>query len=39
MWNKKHSRKQVLPISYTLDAKFFVAATFEGLRVVPFQAE
>ena len=31
IWNKKHSSKQVVPITYTLEKKFFAAATFEGL--------
>ena len=28
---KKHSLKQVIPITYTLEKKLFVAAAFEGL--------
>ena len=33
-WNKKHSSKQVLPKTYTMDKKSFAAATFEGLWFV-----
>ena len=29
-WNKKHISKQV-PVTYTLENKFFAVATFEGL--------
>ena len=35
----KHSLKEVLTTTYTLDKKFFVAATFADLRVDPFQAD
>ena len=35
----KHSLKEVLTTTYTLDKKFFVAATFADLRVGPFQAD
>ena len=30
-WAIKYSSKQVISISYTLEKKFFAAATFEGL--------
>ena len=33
-WNKKHSSKQVVSITYTLDNFFFTATTVECLRVV-----
>ena len=36
-WNKKHSSKRVLPITYTLEKMVFAAATFKGLWVVSFQ--
>ena len=32
-WNKKHSSKRVIPVTDTLDKRFFVAALFEGLWV------
>ena len=38
-WNKKHSSKQVVSITCTLEEKFSTAATFEGLRLVSFEAE
>ena len=38
-WNKKHSSKQVVPITYTLEKSFFATATFEGLYIVTFQTE
>ena len=38
-WNKKFLKKRVVPVTYTLQKKFFAAATFEGLRVVSLQAE
>ena len=31
---KKHSSKEAASITYTLERTIFVAATFEGLRVV-----
>ena len=37
-WNKKHSSKQGVSITYTLEKKFLAAATFEGLWVLSFQA-
>ena len=30
-WNKKHPSKQVAPITYTLEKKFFAVAAFECL--------
>ena len=36
---QKHSLNQVLSTTYALDKKFFVAATFEDLRVDPFQGD
>ena len=39
IWYKKHSLKEVLTTTYTLNKKFFVAATFADLRVDPFQAD
>ena len=30
-WNKKHSWKKVIPITYTLEKIFFAVATFGGL--------
>ena len=35
-WNKKHSSKQVLPKTHTLEKKLFAGATFDGLWVNPF---
>ena len=35
-WNKKHSLKKVISITYTPEKMFFAAATFEGLRVLFF---
>ena len=29
-WNKNHSSKQAVPITYILEKKIFAAATFEG---------
>ena len=34
--NKKHSSKQVLPKTHTLEKKLFAGATFDGLWVNPF---
>ena len=34
---QKHSSKQVVPITYTLEKRVFAAATFQGLWVVSFQ--
>ena len=31
IWNKKHLLNQIVPTTYTLNKKVFVAATFEGL--------
>ena len=36
-WNEKHSSKQGVSRTYTLEEKFFTAATFEGLEVVSFK--
>ena len=36
---KKHSMKQVTPITYTLEKRFYATATLEGLCVVTFQTE
>ena len=30
-WNKKHSSKQAVPITYTQNKTFFAASNFEGL--------
>ena len=30
-WSKKHPLKQAVPITWTLEKKFFAAAPFEGL--------
>ena len=35
-WNKKHSSKQVLPKTHTLEKKRFAAATLGDLLVDPF---
>ena len=37
--NKKHSSKQVLVITYTLEKRVFATATFKGFWVVSFQTE
>ena len=37
--NKKHSSKQAVPITYTLEKKIFAAATLKDLWVVFFQAK
>ena len=34
---KKHSSKQVVSITYTLEKRYLAAATFEGLWVLSFQ--
>ena len=31
VWNKKHSSKQVVSVTYTTKKKFLAAATFNGL--------
>ena len=38
-WNKKHSSKHVVCRTCTLEEKFLVTATFEGLWVVSFETE
>ena len=35
--HKKHSSKEVVPITYPLEKKFSTTATFEGLREASFQ--
>ena len=37
--NKKHSLKQFVPITCTLEKRVFAAATFQGLWVVYFQSK
>ena len=37
--NKKHSSKQVVPITLTLEKKVFAAATFKDLWVAFFQTK
>ena len=37
--NKKHSSKQVVPITYTLEKRVFAVATFQSLWVVCFQTK
>ena len=37
--NKKHSSKQVVPITYKLKKRLFAAATFQGFWVVSFQTK
>ena len=37
--NKKHSSKQVIPITYTLGKRFVAAVTFEGLSVASLRRE
>ena len=38
-WNKKHSSKQFILTTYTLEKGFVAAATFEGLWAASFQRE
>ena len=38
-WNKKHLSKQVLPVTNTLEKKFFTSATFESLWLLSSQWE
>ena len=37
--NKKHSSKQVVPMTYTYGKKFFAAAAFDNLWDIFFKAE
>ena len=37
--NKKHSLKQVVQITYTLEKRVFAAAIFQGVWVVSFQTK
>ena len=37
--SKKHSRKQVISITCTLQKRLLAAATFKGLWLVSFQTE
>ena len=38
-WNKRHSSKQVVSITYTLVKDFFADSTFKGLWDVSFHTE
>ena len=38
-WNKKHSSKKVLPITYTLEKRFFAVATLEALCLLSRQSK
>ena len=38
IWNKKHSSMQAVLKTYPPENKFLAPATFEGLRVLSFQA-